>query len=121
MNVIMLKAKLHFAHVTEAEPEYEGSLTIDPDFMERVNILPYEKILVANCTNGKRFETYAISGERGSKVIGLNGATTHMGGVGDKLIIFTFCHIPKTEAAAHRPLIQVFDENNDYVGGLKEI
>jgi aspartate 1-decarboxylase len=121
MNVVMLKSKLHFAHVTEAEPDYEGSLTIDPDLLETVGMFPYEKILVANCTNGKRFETYAICGKRGSKVIGLNGATTHMGSVGDKIIIFSFCHIPKDEAAAHRPLVQLLDKQNNPVGGLAEV
>ncbi len=121
MNVVMLKSKLHFARVTEAEPDYEGSLTIDPDLMELVGMLPYEKILVANCTNGKRFETYAICGKRGTKVIGLNGATTHMGGVGDKIIIFSFCHIAKEEAKGHHPLVQVLDENNDRIGGLAEV
>ncbi len=121
MNVILMKSKLHFPRVTEAEPDYEGSLTIDPDFMELVGMYSYEKILVANCTNGKRFETYAIAGKRGSKVIGLNGATTHMGSVGDKVIIFSFCTVPEDEAKAHRPLVQVFDENNDPKGGLAEV
>jgi len=121
MNVILLKSKLHFARVTESEPDYEGSLKIDADLMEMVRMHPYEKILVANCTNGNRFETYAIPGERGSRVIGLNGATTHLGGVGDKLIIFTFCSIPESEARGHHPLVQVLDEKNNPVGGLKQI
>lgn len=121
MNVIMLKSKLHFARVTESEPDYEGSLKIDADLMELVRIHPYEKILVANCANGNRFETYAIPGERGSRVIGLNGATTHLGKVGDKVIIFTFCSIPESEVRGHRPLVQVLDEKNNPVGKLKEI
>ena len=119
MNVTLLRGKLHHARVTEAEPDYEGSLKIDPDLMERVRMHPYEKILVANCTNGSRFETYAIPGERGSRVIGLNGATCHLGDVGDKIIIFTFCQVPEEEAASHRPLVQVLDEKNEPKGPLK--
>lgn len=118
MNLIMLKSKLHFARVTESEPDYEGSLKIDPDLMEMVKIYPYEKILVANATNGNRFETYAIPGERGSRVIGLNGATTHLGKVGDKIIIFTFCSIAQEQVGSHHPLVQVLDENNNPVGRL---
>lgn len=121
MNVTLLKSKLHFARVTESEPDYEGSLKIDIDLMERVRIHPYEKILIANTANGARFETYAIPGDRGSKVIGLNGATTHLGKVGDKIIIFTFCSIPEEEATAHRPLVQVLDEKNNPVDGLKKV
>jgi len=121
MNLIMLKSKLHFARVTESEPDYEGSLKIDLDLMECVRIHPYEKILIANTANGARFETYAIPGKRGSKVIGLNGATTHLGKVGDKIIIFAFGSIPEKEAAAHIPLVQVLDEKNNPVGGLKKI
>ncbi|MDP6491057.1 MAG: aspartate 1-decarboxylase [Kiritimatiellia bacterium] len=119
MQSILLKSKLHMARVTESELEYEGSLSIDPDLMEAVKIQPYEKILVANVDNGERFETYAIVGERGSGVIGLNGATTYKGNVGDRLIIFTFCVLNEDELAAHHPLILVLDENNKPKGGLR--
>jgi aspartate 1-decarboxylase len=121
MLSIMLKAKLHFARVTESVRDYEGSLTIDPDLMELVKIAPYEKILVANAENGNRFETYAIPGQRGSRVIGLNGATTHMGSVGDRVIVFAFCLIPTNEVPAHRPLVLILDEQNRPVGGLKTL
>lgn len=109
----MLKSKLHFARVTESVRDYEGSLTIDPDFMDMVKIAPYEKILVANVENGNRFETYAIPGIAGSRTIGLNGATTHMGSVGDRLIVFAFCLIDTEQVPRHKPLIIVLDETNE--------
>ncbi|MBT3295267.1 MAG: aspartate 1-decarboxylase [Verrucomicrobia bacterium] len=119
MQSILLKSKLHMARVTESELEYEGSLSIDPDLMEAVKISPYEKILVANVDNGERFETYAIVGERGSGVIGLNGATTYKGDVGDRLIIFTFCVLDEEELKSHHPLVLVLDEKNQPKGGLR--
>jgi aspartate 1-decarboxylase len=115
MLITMLKSKLHHARVTEAELEYQGSLTIDQDLMDDVRLRPYEKILVANMANGERFETYAIPAERGSKVICLNGATAHKGSVGDRLIIFAFAQIEEKEVAAHKPLVVVLDENNNKI------
>ena len=121
MFCTMLKSKIHRATVTDAALEYEGSLTIDSEIMEMVKILPYEKILVANITNGERFETYAIPAEGGSGVVCLNGATAHKGAVGDHVIIFTFCSVAEDEMASHRPLVLVLDEKNRPVGGLKEV
>lgn len=121
MFSIMLKSKLHNARVTESVRDYEGSLTIDPDLMDAVKIAPYEKILIANITNGNRFETYAIPGKKGSGVIGLNGATTHLGSVGDRIIIFAFALVSSEEASQNRPLILALDENNKPIGGLKEV
>lgn len=112
MQSIILKSKLHGARVTEAVSDYEGSLTIDEDLMDAVGMAAYEKILVANLDNGNRFETYAICGKRGSGTIGLNGATTHLGAVGDRLIIFTFCILSTEEMATHKPRVMVLDENN---------
>ena len=109
----MLKSKLHHARVTESNREYQGSLLIDPDLMERVRIVPYEKILVANVENGKRGETYAVPGERGSRVIGVQGAMAHLADVGDRLIVFTFALVPEEDMASHRPLILLLDENNE--------
>ncbi len=117
----MLKSKLHLARVTESVREYEGSLAIDSDLLDMVKIHPYEKILVANMENGNRFETYAIPGERGSGIIGLNGATTYLGKVGDRVIIFTFCQVAEENARFHKPLILILNEKNKPVGGLKEI
>jgi aspartate 1-decarboxylase len=117
----MLKAKLHNARVTESDRDYEGSLKIDRDLMDAVKIAPYEKILVANVENGNRFETYAIPGDRGSGVIGLNGATVFQGSVGDRVIVFTFCQVPTEDIPRHKPMILILDEKNRPVGGLKEV
>jgi len=121
LQSIMLKGKLHGARVTEAEQDYEGSLTIDQDLMDAIKLAPYEKILVADVENGSRFETYAIPGERGSGAIGLNGATVHMGAVGDRLIVFSFCLIPTEDVPQHKPLVLILDERNKPVGGLKAV
>ncbi|MFU8780389.1 MAG: aspartate 1-decarboxylase [Kiritimatiellia bacterium] len=113
MLITLLKAKLHQARVTSCELEYNGSMTIDRDLLDLVNIHPYEKILVSNLANGERFETYAIDAPRGSGIICLNGATAHKGKKGDRLIIFAFGHFQQEEVAAHHPMIAVLDENNN--------
>jgi aspartate 1-decarboxylase len=115
----MLKSKIHRAKVTASELEYEGSITIDRDLLAIVKIRPYEKVLVANLANGKRFETYAIPAPAGSGTVCLNGATAHRGSVGDRITIFAFAALPEAQADAHRPLIIVLDENNRPQGGLR--
>ena len=112
MLLTLLKAKLHGATVTEAQLDYEGSLTIDRTLMDLVGILPWEKILVANMQNGSRFETYAIPGTAGAGTVCLNGATAHLGKKGDRVIIFTFCQLPAAEAHKHHPLIVRLDQQN---------
>ena len=99
MEIEVLKAKLHRIRVTEACLDYEGSLTLDPDDMEAVGILPYEKILCADVENGSRFETYAIAGARGSGVCCLNGAAARLGKVGDRLIVMAFAQMDEADAA----------------------
>ena len=108
MTVQLLKAKLHRIRVTEANLDYEGSLTLDPDDMEAVGILPYERILCANVENGNRFETYAIAGRRGSHVCCLNGAAAHKGKVGDRLIVMAFASFTPEEAAGWQPGVRRF-------------
>lgn len=120
MYSIMLKSKLHMARVTETQTDYEGSLTIDRDLMDAVKLLPYEKILVSNRTNGTRFETYAIAGKPGSGTICLNGPAAHLGSVGDQLMIFSFGLVPTEEARHQRPLVLAMDENNKPTGPLKD-
>ena len=115
MLITMLKSKLHHARVTQSELEYAGSLTIDQNLMDGVRMRPYEKILVANMANGERFETYAIPDKRGTKTICLNGATAHKGAIGDRLIVFSFAQVDEAEAASHKPLVLVLDENNDII------
>ncbi len=117
----MLKSKLHQARVTQAELQYEGSLTIDRELMDSVQILPYEKVLVSNMTNGNRFETYAIPGPAGSGVICLNGPTAHLGAIGDRLVILAFAMVPTGEARRQRPYILVLDDKNKPTGPLKDI
>ena len=109
MTVQLLKAKLHRIRVTEADLDYEGSLTLDPDDMEAVGILPYERILCADVDNGNRFETYAIVGCRGSHVCCLNGAAAHKGKVGDRLIVMSFAQFSAEEVAVWLPRIKHFD------------
>ena len=120
MYSIMLKSKLHNATITRVQMDYEGSLEVDSDLLNLVKIRPYEKILVTNLNNGNRFETYAMAGERGSRAICLNGAAAHLGAVGDRIIIFAFSSVPTEIVEEHQPLIQVLDEHNKPVGGLKD-
>ena len=108
MELTLLKAKLHRIRVTEADLDYEGSLTLDPDDMEAVGIVPYEKILCADVENGYRFETYAIAGERGSHVCCLNGAAAHKGRVGDRLIVMSFAQMSEEEAKGWTPRVKHF-------------
>ena len=108
MTLTLLKAKLHRIKVTEANLDYEGSLTLDPDDMEAVGIVPWEKILCADVENGNRFETYAIAGARGSHVCCLNGAAAHKGRIGDRLIVMAFARMSEEEARDWTPRVKHF-------------
>jgi aspartate 1-decarboxylase len=108
----MLKAKLHRATVTEADLDYEGSLTIDKNLMDDVGIVPFERVHIYNINNGERFDTYAIAGEPETGVIGLNGAAARKGMVGDKIIICTFALFTATEGQEYHPVILLLDERN---------
>jgi aspartate 1-decarboxylase len=112
MELTLLKSKLHRAAVTGASLHYEGSMTISEDLAQMAGILPYEKILVGNMGNGERFETYVIYGEPGTGQVQLNGATAHLGKIGDRLTIMNFASYSAAEAAGHKPRIVVLDENN---------
>jgi aspartate 1-decarboxylase len=112
MQVQMLKSKLHRATLTGCVLEYEGSLAIDLDLLDAVGILPYEKILVVNQTNGERLETYAIPGPRGSREFCLNGAAARRGCPGDMLTVMSFAALTPAEAATFRPQIAVLDPDN---------
>ena len=109
----LLKSKLHRATVTGASLHYEGSLTIAEDLARQAGFLPYERILVGNINNGERFETYVIFGRAGTKVIELNGATAHLGKIGDRLTIMSFAQVPAEESSVHKPIIVRVDEKND--------
>src|SRR5207237_7499485 len=123
MQLTLLKSKIHRAIVTGASLDYEGSLTISADLAELVGLVPYEKILVGNLSNGERFETYAIYGEVHRRIIELNGATAHLGKIGDRITIMSFARYAPEEAAIHQPRIVVLNEKNEivrYEGGDSE-
>jgi len=115
MELTLLKSKIHRAAVTGASVDYEGSLTISSDLAELVGLLEYEKILVGNLTNGERFETYVIYGEPQHGIIELNGATAHLGKIGDRITIMSFARYTPEEAAVQQPRIVVLDEKNRIV------
>jgi aspartate 1-decarboxylase len=116
----MMKAKLHRATVTEANLNYVGSITIDQDLMELVDILPDEKVQIVNNNNGARFETYTIPGPRGSGVICLNGAAARLVHPGDQVIIISYGFFTDEEARRHTPRIAILDEANRAVKMLAE-
>ena len=113
MQMQLLKGKIHRAHITHCDLDYEGSLEIDPELLQAASILPYEKILVVNATNGKRLETYAIPGEPGSRIFRLNGAAAHRGRIGDIITIMCFASFTEEEAKTHLPSVIVMDEKNE--------
>lgn len=115
MLVHLLKSKIHRARVTAANVNYEGSMTIDLCLMEKVGLVPYERILASNMANGERFETYVIPGERGSGSIVLNGATAHLGKPGDILTIMSFTQVEQAAAKSWQPRVIVLGEKNHIV------
>jgi len=108
----MLKSKLHRATVTQSDLDYEGSITIDPDLLETAGIFINEQVDVLNITNGNRLTTYAIEGERGSGVIGINGAAAHLVDIGDLVIICAYAQMDEGKAKTHTPTVILLDENN---------
>ncbi len=112
MQLNLLKSKIHRAEVTDLSLNYEGSLAIDAEFMERVGLRVYERILVGNMANGARFETYAIAAPAGSKTISLNGATAFLGKRGDLLTIMAFAGVDEREAAGWQPRVLVLADAN---------
>ncbi len=108
----MLKCKIHRATVTQADLNYEGSLTIDKNLMDRVGLLPFERVKVYNINNGERFDTYAIVGEPGSGVIGLNGAAARKGLTGDLIIIVSYALYTEEDLKKYEPKIVLLDANN---------
>ena len=109
----MMKSKIHRARVTEANLNYVGSVTIDEDILEKVNILPNEKVQIVNNNNGARLETYVIPGERGSGIVCLNGAAARLVQSDDIVIIVSYALVPESELASHRPIIAIMNEDNE--------
>ncbi|MCE2596497.1 aspartate 1-decarboxylase [Motilimonas cestriensis] len=121
MQKVMLTGKLHQARITHAELNYEGSCAIDQDFLEAAGILEYEKIEIYNIENGARFSTYAIVGERGSKIISVNGAAARMAAVGDRVIICTYASMNDAEIKQHKPSLVYLDAQNNIVRTSKDV
>ena len=109
----MMHSKIHRARVTESDLNYVGSITIDSDILDAVDILPNEKVEIVNNNNGERFATYVIAGERGSGKICLNGAAARLVQVGDVVIIMTYVQLEESELQGHAPKVAVLNENNE--------
>ena len=107
-----LRSKIHKATVTEANIEYEGSVTIDRDLLEAADILPYERVHIWDCTNGARLSTYAIEGERGSGEVCINGAAAHLVKPLDVVIIASFVQLEDAEARAFEARRVFVDHRN---------
>ncbi|OBR64789.1 aspartate 1-decarboxylase [Paenibacillus oryzae] len=116
----MMKSKLHRATVTEANLNYVGSITIDEDLMDAADLLPNEKVQIVNNNNGARFETYVITGERGSGVICLNGAAARLVQPGDQVIIISYASMTNEEARSYKPIVTILDSENKPVKLLNE-
>lgn len=112
MLVNMLKGKIHRATVVQAELDYVGSITVDPDLLEASGILEYELVHIVDINNGNRFETYTIAGERGSGMICLNGAAARCVSVNDKIIIMCYASMTPEEAKEHKPNVVFVDDEN---------
>ena len=112
MQISLLKCKLHHAHVTHSELEYEGSCAIDSTLLEAAGIREYEQIHIYNLRNGERFVTYAIRAEKGSGVISINGAAAHKAQPGDRIIICTYGVMEEQEAASFQPKLVYLDAQN---------
>jgi aspartate 1-decarboxylase len=111
MMITVLKSKVHNARVTSCNVEYEGSLSLDESLIRQANMVPYEKVLVVNVSNGERFETYLIPAPAGSKEVGLNGAAARLAVVGDPVIIMSFAMKDPNEQV--NATILIMDEHNN--------
>jgi aspartate 1-decarboxylase len=112
---IMMKSKIHRATVTQADLDYVGSVTLDSALMEAADLLEGEQVAIVDITNGARIETYVIPGERGSGVIGINGAAAHLVHPGDLVIIISYAMLDDAEARALKPRVVHVDDQNRIV------
>ncbi len=113
----MMKSKIHRATVTQADLHYVGSVTVDEDLLDAADLLPGELVHIVDVTNGARLETYTIAGERGSGVIGINGAAARLVHPGDIVILIGYAQMETAEAREHRPHVVFVDEANRMLGG----
>lgn len=121
MQRIMLRGKLHQARVTHAELNYEGSCAIDQDLLDAVNMREYEQIDIYNIETGARFHTYVIAGERGSKMISLNGAAARQAAVGDRIIICAYAPMTEQQIENYNPNLVYLDADNNIVRTSKNV
>ena len=112
MKYRLLKSKIHRVKVTDTQIDYDGSITIDEDLMDAAGIVAYEKVLVANVTNGTRHETYVVKDARGSGNITVMGAAAHLVNTGDLVIIMAFTDVDDSQLANHKPKVILVDQNN---------
>jgi len=112
MLLTLLKAKIHRATVTQCDLNYEGSISVDANLLERSGILPHEQVDVLNINNGERFTTYAIPAAAGSGTIGINGAAARLAQKGDLVIIVAYARMEEAEAKSFSPRILLVDGNN---------
>ncbi len=112
---ILCKSKIHRATVTDANLNYEGSLTLDPILMEAAGLVPFEQVHVLNLNNGARFETYLIEGERGSGTVCVNGAAARLVQVGDPIIVLAYALVPEEELLQFEARVVFVDEKNEIV------
>ncbi|MET9253900.1 aspartate 1-decarboxylase [Streptomyces sp. NPDC003717] len=112
----MFKSKIHRATVTQADLHYVGSVTIDAELLDAADLLPGELVHIVDVTNGARLETYVIEGERGSGVVGINGAAAHLVHPGDLVIIISYAQVTDAEARSLVPRVVHVDAENRIVG-----
>ena len=115
MRLNVFKSKIHRATVTNADLDYEGSVTIDRDLMDAAGILPFEAVHIWNVTRGTRLITYALEGPSGSGAVCVNGAAAHLNRPGDIVILATFAELEAAEARAHKPVVVRVDSSNRVV------
>jgi aspartate 1-decarboxylase len=108
----LLKSKIHNAIVTFTDVNYHGSITIDSNLLRESGLLPNEAVIVADCENGNRFETYIIPGEAGSGIIGVNGAAARLTRVGDRVIVMSFVMLDAAEMQSHHSRVVIVDDHN---------
>ena len=111
----MLKSKIHRATVTQADLHYVGSVTIDEDLMDAADLLPGEQVAIVDIDNGARLETYVIPGQRGTGVIGINGAAAHLVHPGDLVILISYAQLDDAEARAYQPRVVHVNADNEVI------
>lgn len=115
MNYTVMNSKLHQAKITSADLYYEGSCTIDMDLVDLCGLHVNEQVHIVNVNNGERFVTYVIPGERGSGIVGLNGACARLAQLGDRVIIMSYTQVDQNELRNHKPKVLILDDKNQIV------